>query len=238
MSVKAAKLNTLADLTPAAYNPREIGAAQFAGLGRSLESFGDLSGIVWNAQTGRLVAGHQRVKALAEAHGADLAISHAKNGIDRSWIVAGGETFPIRIVDWNETTEKAANIAANSAEIAGTFTDGLGPILDELRVSFDGFDDLRFEELLPPEPIDYAAAWEGMPECESEDQTAFHSIRVNFTCGEDIQEFGERLGMKFTDRTRSFWFPEKEPRDRGEVYAEESGGGAVELSVEAMIEGL
>ena len=149
MSAKAAKLNTLADLTPAAYNPREISDAAFAGLGRSLESFGDLSGIVWNAQTGRLVAGHQRVKALAESHGADLAISHAKNGEARSWIVAGGETFPIRVVDWNETTEKAANIAANSPEIAGTFTDGLGAILDELRVSFDGFDDLRFEMLVP-----------------------------------------------------------------------------------------
>ena len=148
MSAKAAKLNTLTDLTPAAYNPREISDAAFAGLGRSLESFGDLSGIVWNAQTGRLVAGHQRVKALAESHGADLAISHAKNGEARSWIVAGGETFPIRVVDWNETTEKAANIAANSPEIAGTFTDGLGPLLDELRVSFDGFDDLRFEELV------------------------------------------------------------------------------------------
>ncbi len=39
------------DLKPAAYNPRKITDAQLARLKKSLEEFGDLSGIVVNVRT-------------------------------------------------------------------------------------------------------------------------------------------------------------------------------------------
>jgi ParB-like chromosome segregation protein Spo0J len=55
------------DLAPDPVNPREIGDDQRAGLGASLEIFGDLSGIVWNKRNGLLVAGHQRMERLRAA---------------------------------------------------------------------------------------------------------------------------------------------------------------------------
>ena len=53
-------LKTIADLQPHPRNPREISEAALAGLGASIEDFGDLAGIVWNKRNGKLVCGHQR----------------------------------------------------------------------------------------------------------------------------------------------------------------------------------
>ncbi len=58
------------DLKPAEYNPRTISDDQLERLKKSLEEFGDLSGIVFNRQTGNLVGGHQRLKVIPE--GADI----------------------------------------------------------------------------------------------------------------------------------------------------------------------
>ena len=136
------KPTKISDLKPAAYNPRFITDEALAGLKRSVEEFGDLSGITWNQRTGHLVTGHQRVKALTKRYGPDLAI----NG---DWLeTPDGERFRVRVVDWDETTEKAANVAANNHLIAGDFTDDLQGIIDELQDEIpDLVEDLRFEEL-------------------------------------------------------------------------------------------
>ncbi len=55
-------MTQLKDLNPAAYNPRKITDAQLARLKKSLEEFGDLSGIVVNVRTQTMISGHQRVK--------------------------------------------------------------------------------------------------------------------------------------------------------------------------------
>ncbi|HUU97686.1 MAG TPA: hypothetical protein VM487_18275 [Phycisphaerae bacterium] len=51
-------------------NPRKITPEAVAALRVSLETFGDLSGVVWNAATGHLVCAHQRKAAL---EGVDLS---------------------------------------------------------------------------------------------------------------------------------------------------------------------
>ena len=50
----------------APYNPRTISDHDLASLGRSMQTFGVVEPIVVNTRTGRIVGGHQRVKA-AEA---------------------------------------------------------------------------------------------------------------------------------------------------------------------------
>lgn len=52
------------DLKPAGYNPRKISKEKLAALKKSLEEFGDLSGIVFNIRTQTLIGGHQRTKNL------------------------------------------------------------------------------------------------------------------------------------------------------------------------------
>jgi DNA modification methylase len=107
-------------------NPREIDAAALAGLGVSVEEFGDLSGIVFNDRLGLLVAGHQRMAVLRAAG----VTTFTREG-DRGEIVhpATGERFAIRFVDWDDEKHRTANLIANSPEIAGRYTDAaLGQI--------------------------------------------------------------------------------------------------------------
>ncbi len=113
-------------LKQAPYNPRAIDDAALRGLGRSLQEFGDIAGIVWNKRTGHLVAGHQRLDALKREHGEQLSLKPA--GKDRFAIVTpSGDRFPVRVVDWSLEQEKAANVAANNPHIAGVFDrDALG----------------------------------------------------------------------------------------------------------------
>lgn len=125
-------------------NARRISPEALAGLGVSMQTFGDLSGIVFNQRSGRLVAGHQRMEQLRAAGAktwrrlskAEGVIVHPKTE----------ERFPVRIVEWDDTTERLANLAANNPEIQGEFTaEALAQLkaLDE-HVDFEG---LRLDDL-------------------------------------------------------------------------------------------
>lgn len=52
------------DLKPAKYNPRKIADKKLSMLKKSMKEFGDLSGIIYNIKTQRLIGGHQRIKHL------------------------------------------------------------------------------------------------------------------------------------------------------------------------------
>lgn len=151
------KLKNISDLKPSDYNPRKITDKALSGLERSIEEFGDISGIVFNSKNGHLLAGHARCKALKEQYG-DLEIKN--NEI----VLPDGKTFPIRVVNWPKKKELAANVAANASTISGEFTDELVDILDEIKNDdLELFEDLNFEELLDDLP--------GIEECESEGET-------------------------------------------------------------------
>lgn len=121
---------SIEDLRSAPFNPRQIDADALVGLEASLESFGDISGICWNRRTGHLVAGHQRLAALRQRYGVELRVEHQDG--EAVIVTPKGERFPIRVVDWDELTEKAANLAANNRALEGRFTEGALPLLEEL----------------------------------------------------------------------------------------------------------
>lgn len=92
----------LDDFDPAPYNPREIALEELAGLRSSIDAFGLVQPLVVNLRTKRLVGGHQRVKALR----------------------ASGQTEALAaVVDLDEDRERALNVALNSEELRGEFTD-------------------------------------------------------------------------------------------------------------------
>ena len=78
----------------ASYNPRRIDPDQLLALRRSLRTFGAIEPVVANRRTGRIVGGHQRVRA-AEAE--------------------GFETLPVVWVDLDETGERQLNLAREFA---------------------------------------------------------------------------------------------------------------------------
>lgn len=76
-------------LQPAPYNPRKISPEGLENLAASLREFGDLSGIVRNVRTDRLVGGHQRALIAAEdtgrvAYGTEISPAYC-DVIVRRW---------------------------------------------------------------------------------------------------------------------------------------------------------
>jgi len=150
------------ELGPASYNPRNISKSRLATLKKSMERFGDLSGIVYNVRTKRLVGGHQRLKNFDPEWTISITGVRAKRPVDKAGTVARGYVsapsgqWTYREVDWDEATEKAANIAANAA--GGAFDDdklkGLVIELDEAGFDLEllNLDDL--ESILGKQDID------------------------------------------------------------------------------------
>ena len=128
---KKNKMNISA-LTAADYNPREITEKSFEGLKFSIDEFGDLSGIVFNLNTGNLVAGHQRKKGLLEKYG-DLEIIRINN--EYGYIETPDKNrFSVRFVEWDLIKEKAANLAANNPSIQGIFTPEVRLLIDDIKL--------------------------------------------------------------------------------------------------------
>lgn len=132
----------IATLAPDPVNPRDIGPGALEGLGISIREFGDLSGIVFNVRTKQLVCGHQRVRALADAGAAEWR----RDG-DAAWVEHpdSGERFAIRLVDWDETRQRMANLVANNPEIGGHYTEAA---LDQIKSLENEID---FSGLMLPE---------------------------------------------------------------------------------------
>ena len=97
----------ISDLKPNPKNPRKITEKKLKAFRKSLEEFGDLSGIVFNMRTNHLIGGHMRVALLQDAK---VQISQdSEMGV----ITKDGISYSLRVVDWDEDKELAANIAAN-----------------------------------------------------------------------------------------------------------------------------
>ncbi len=126
---------SLSDYKPAAYNPRidlRPGDAEYEKIKGSIEEFGFLEPLVVNQRTKRIISGHQRVKILQE------------QGVCEVEAV---------IVDFDETKEKAANLALN--KVSGHWdNEKLAALLDELsrvpdfNIGITGFDPPEISHLL------------------------------------------------------------------------------------------
>ena len=82
-------MDDLNSLTPADYNPRVISKADYAALKNSIGTFGDMSGLVFNRQTGSIVGGHQRANAYKEGGGV-IEITEALDAPNEVGTVARG----------------------------------------------------------------------------------------------------------------------------------------------------
>lgn len=156
----------LSDLKQNEVNPRSISDRSRDGLHTSMEEFGDISGIVYNRSTERLVGGHQRQSVLLDMFGEDPDIEvvkefpkPTKDGTVAIGVLktSGGQVFSVRMVEWNETKEAAANLTANNTEITGYFDmDKLGDFI-QVASEYEAFDSLMLDDLAfnfdVPDPI-------------------------------------------------------------------------------------
>lgn len=111
-------MDNLEQLAPAPYNPRRMGNHDAKALLDSIGKFGDMSGVVYNRRSGQLVGGHQRTEAYKLKGGVieiteQLDEPNDVGTVARGYITIGTEKFAYRVVDWDETKERLANVAAN-----------------------------------------------------------------------------------------------------------------------------
>ena len=100
----------ISELSPAKYNPRKITSDALGRLTKSLSELGNLQPITWNAKTGNIVGGHQRLKCYS---------------------ALGKDEIEVWAVWLDEAQEKAANLALN--KLSGEFdVPMLKDILEEL----------------------------------------------------------------------------------------------------------
>lgn len=112
-------------LREAKYNPRFITDSRLNDLGESYNTFGDLSGVVFNAhhKSRVLISGHQRLKVISSWD----TVVHTTKKTDKQGTIEEGHIeatspdgnktvrIPLRIVSWEDKkAEMAANIAANA----------------------------------------------------------------------------------------------------------------------------
>jgi len=174
--VEAQSRPALGDFETPAYNPRKISAEAMEGLKTSLRTFGDLSGFVVNRRTGHVICANQRRKALGEGalaavawgeeHQVELGAPGDRFTSSERWGVLeaeGGARFPVREVDWTESFEKAANVTANNSRIMGEWTEGAGPLLEEISLEYpDLFVGLKLPDLtLDLEALGFCGAQDG-----------------------------------------------------------------------------
>ena len=68
-------------------------------------------------------------------------------------------------------------------------------------------------EGMKPQVIDYEKEWEGMPEFEQEDLSAWKSVIVHFDSPKNLNNFAELIEQNLTEKTKSIWYPKKERED-------------------------
>ena len=123
-----------ARLNPAAYNPRKDlkpGDKEYEKLKRSIAEFGYVEPVIWNAHTGNVVGGHQRLKVLLDM---------------------GNTEIDCVVVDLDPQREKALNVALNKiqgdwdeSKLASLMADFDAEAFD---VSLTGFDADEMDALL------------------------------------------------------------------------------------------
>ncbi len=146
--------DTLGSLKPADYNPRKPWSDTKADkFSESLTTYGDLSGVIRNNTTGNLVGGHKRVDEFRKADKVTIekepCKKDAQGTVAYGHVIADGNRFAYREVEWPLKKEKQANIAAN-AWGADWDTDALESSLremDEAERLLVGMDDADLDAL-------------------------------------------------------------------------------------------
>lgn len=122
----AMEVKDLSEIHFADYNPRILSDHMGAALDASMTTFGDISGITFNAKTQTLVTGHQRLRILEKRYPGRVKIyvEHRFDAPDEYATIALGYVsvegtnlhLAYRETFWDIGTEKAANVAANKIE--------------------------------------------------------------------------------------------------------------------------
>ena len=173
-------------------NARLHNEANKKAIKKSIEGFLQRKPIVVNKNTGIIEAG---------------------NGLYQEMKDLGATEIAAVFVDDDDNQAKAFAIMDNrSGELSEWDLPNLKDVLQELDsgaldMDLTGFNEMAIEQLMTQvHSID--EEWQGMPEFDQKEKTAFRSIIVHFKDAGAVQEFSELINQSVTDKAKYIWFPE------------------------------
>ena len=201
------ELVELASLKPHPKNYRKHPKEQVAQIAESIKLHGFYRNIAV-AKDGTILAGH----------GVTEAARYLKL-----------KKIPVKRLDLDPDEPRALKLVAGDNELgrlAEVDDEALANLLREVvgddpeELFGTGFDDDSYKTLLlmtqhPDREFSAYEEWQGMPDYDHKDLQSFRRMIVHFKTQEDVDAFSELVGQKFTDKTKSIWFP---PDEIGYTY--------------------
>lgn len=160
---------------------------------------------VWKDSTDdqwKILNGHQRVRILREMRD-----------------VEGYEIPPLPVSEVEAGNEKEAKLKVLSLTSSyGNMTgDGLYEFMHNANLDLEDLAPFNFSDVnLPLFQAEYfggptfatnAEEWEGMPEFNQEDKTAYQTVQLHFFDAKGVSDFAKLIKQSITEKTRTIWFP-------------------------------
>ncbi len=160
-------------------------ADQIAALAKILEYQGMRYPIKVSKRSGYVTSGHGRIMAAKLLKWTEL---------------------PVSFQDYDSEEMEYADVQADNA-IASWAELDLSGIHKDLP-DFEPFDiDLMGIRGFSFEPDPSVGEWDGMPEFEHEDKTAFKTIQLHLQDEAALADFSKLINQPLTEKTRTVWFP-------------------------------
>lgn len=197
------QIKSVSDLTPDTRNPNKGTVRGTAMIEDSLRNYGAGRSILVDKE-GNVLAGNKTLLAanelglsvkVVETDGTELVVVQRTDlDIDtpkgRQLTIADNRASEVSL-DWDADVLQA--LQADNVDLSPFFNDG------ELAHLLDTGEDL-----------DYDAMWQGMPEFEQQDKTAWKTLNVHFENEADLMAFAELVQQSLTVQTKSIWYPKHE----------------------------
>jgi hypothetical protein len=131
-------------------------------------------------------------------------------------------TIPVIRLNIDPTSPAALKVLAGDNEISHlgevnqeALMEILGDLRDADELFGSGWDAEAVDGLFQDKhSAEFAESqWTGLPSFEMEDTLPVRRVIVNLETEEDAQKFSEKLGVEFTQKTISIWYPPKARRD-------------------------
>ena len=178
----------LSELIPWPRNPRQISKDQAKRLAQSFDEFGQVETIAIGPDS-EVYNGHQRLNVLLDKHGGDYEVE-------------------VRVASraLSEKEREKLTVFLHKGAAGDWDFDTLSEwdVPDLIEWGFKAY------ELGIPGANDPNEEWEGMPEFEQEDLSAYKSIIVHFDSPDNMANFSELVNQTITEKTKSIWYPKHE----------------------------
>jgi len=184
----------LSDLAPYPKNARTHTPEQIAQIAASIREYGWTNPVLVDEHNS-VIAGHGRLLA-ASSLGREQVPTIALQGL------TAAQKQALRIAD--------NKLALNAGWDAELLRMELGDLkLEGFDLGFTGFREMEIDQFFAPD-TDAESEWQGMPEFNQNDKSAYQTVAVHFRDQEEVQAFSELIGQPLTNKTRFVWFRAEE----------------------------